>query len=70
LNKANPVPPGQPPRFSAKVVGKDLPNRTTALSFEQYLVNVQKNTLGAPGLGNIKPAPNPMLGPGAYVRPK
>ena len=70
LNRANPVPAGQPPRFSQKVVAQDLPNRTTALSFEQYLVNVQKNTSGAAGAGNIRPVPNLMFGPGAFVRKK
>jgi RHS repeat-associated protein len=65
LNKANPVPAGQPPRFSQKVVGQGLPNRKAALAFEQYGVNVQTNTLGKPGVGQALPKPNQLYGPGA-----
>jgi RHS repeat-associated protein len=65
LNKKYPVPPGTPPRFSQKVVGSNLPNRVTALSFENYLVNVQENTLGSVGAGQALPRANQMLGPGA-----
>ncbi|HEX6045641.1 MAG TPA: RHS repeat-associated core domain-containing protein [Pyrinomonadaceae bacterium] len=65
LNKANPSAPGQPPRFSQRVIAQDMPNRTTALSFEQYRVNTQNNALGAPGPGNVLPRPNQMHGPGA-----
>lgn len=64
-NTKNPAGPGEPPRFTAKLVGQDLPNRRAALAFEQHLVNVQKNTLGQAGPGNAKPLPNDMLGPGA-----
>ncbi|UEM17459.1 hypothetical protein J4G43_015395 [Bradyrhizobium barranii subsp. barranii] len=65
LNKANPVPSGQPPRFSQRVIGQGLPNRRAAFAFEQYGVNVQTNTLGKPGVGNSLPKPNQMYGPGA-----
>lgn len=65
LNKANPVQPGQSPRFSAEVVAKDLPNRRAALAFEQHTVNTQNNTLGSPPSGNQKPLPNNNYGPGA-----
>ena len=65
LNAANPVPPGQAPRYTGAVVGENLPNLRTALALEQYLVNVHANTVGQPGKGNLKPVPNQMLGPGA-----
>jgi len=63
LNRDNPVPAGQDPRFSATVDITGLPNRAAALNMEQHLVNSQKYTHGKPGLGNTLPKPNLNLGP-------
>lgn len=63
LNKANPVPPGQPPRYRAQVVAKDLPGRRAAKAMEQHGVNVQTNSTGKPPPGNTLPKPNGMYGP-------
>jgi RHS repeat-associated protein len=62
LNRANPVPQGQPARYSAEIVA-EVPNRRAAVATEQHLVNIQNNTLGNPGTGNQLPTPNQMYGP-------
>jgi hypothetical protein len=65
LNKANPVPSGQPPKYTGQVVAKDIPGRRAGLSLEQHGVNAHTNTTGAPPPGNVSPKPNQMYGPGA-----
>jgi len=50
--------------YGARLLGQDLPDRSTALAFEQYLVNAHKTTTGAVPLGNQRPSANDMLGPG------
>jgi hypothetical protein len=54
--------------YGARILGQDLPNRPTALSFEQSLVNAHKNTTGAVPRGNRRPSANDKLGPGAWGR--